>query len=56
VAEAIVHVARDGIAPECSVPGWLGGFEPFRVLTPRLYRFGVTRIVDRFGARRPLRG
>jgi short-subunit dehydrogenase len=55
VAEAIVHVAEAGIAPERSVPRWLGSFQALRVLTPGLYRFGVTRITARFGARRPLR-
>jgi hypothetical protein len=41
VAEAIVHVVRNGIAPEYSVPRWIAPFQVFRVLTPPLYRFGV---------------
>jgi NADP-dependent 3-hydroxy acid dehydrogenase YdfG len=41
VAEAIVKVARLGIAPEYSVPRWLAPFQIFRVLTPPLYRWGV---------------
>jgi short-subunit dehydrogenase len=41
VAEAIVHVVHDGIAPEYSVPRWIAPFQVFRVLTPPLYRWGV---------------
>jgi short-subunit dehydrogenase len=41
VAEAIVKVAREGIAPEYSVPRWIAPFQVFRVLTPPLYRWGV---------------
>jgi short-subunit dehydrogenase len=41
VAEAIVHVVRDAIAPEYSVPRWVAPFQVFRVLTPPLYRWGV---------------
>jgi short-subunit dehydrogenase len=41
VAEAIVHVVHNGIAPEYSVPRWIAPFQLFRVLTPSLYRFGV---------------
>ncbi|MEX0984966.1 MAG: SDR family oxidoreductase [Actinomycetota bacterium] len=41
VAEAIVKVARLGIAPEYSVPRWLAPLQVFRVLTPPLYRWGV---------------
>jgi NADP-dependent 3-hydroxy acid dehydrogenase YdfG len=37
VADAIVHVVQRGIAPEYSIPRWVGPFEAFRVLTPRLY-------------------
>jgi len=44
VAEAIVKVVRDGIAPEYSVPRWLSPFQAFRVLTPPLYRWGVRRV------------
>lgn len=41
VAEAIVHVVHNGIAPEYSVPRWIAPFQLFRVLTPSLYRWGV---------------
>ncbi len=41
VAEAVVRVVRDGIAPEYSVPRWVSPFQVFRVLTPPLYRWGV---------------
>ncbi len=43
VAEAIVRVVREGIAPELAVPRWIGPFEAFRVLTPPLYRWGVRK-------------
>jgi short-subunit dehydrogenase len=51
VAEALVRVVRMGIAPEYSVPRWLAAFQAARVLTPRLYRGGVTRISESFGGR-----
>ena len=41
VAEAVVKVIREGIAPEYSVPRWVSPFQVFRVLTPPLYRWGV---------------
>ena len=41
VAEAVVKVVRDGIAPEYSVPRWVSPLQAFRVLTPPLYRWGV---------------
>ena len=41
VAEAIVKVVREGIAPEYSVPRWVAPLQAFRVLTPPLYRWGV---------------
>lgn len=44
VAEAIVKVARLGIAPEYSVPRWLAPLQVFRVLTPPLYRWGVRTV------------
>ena len=44
VADAIVQVVRDGVAPECSVPRWVAPFEAFRVLTPPLYRWGMRTI------------
>ena len=43
VARAIVKIVRDGIAPEYSVPRWLGPLQAFRVLTPPLYRWGVRK-------------
>jgi short-subunit dehydrogenase len=46
VAEAIVKVVREGITPEYSVPRWLGPLQAFRVLTPRLYRWGMRRMRD----------
>ena len=44
VAEAIVRVVREGIAPEFSVPRWIAPLQAFRVLTPPLYRWGVRRV------------
>ena len=41
VADAIVKVIREEIAPEYSVPRWVSPFQAFRVLTPPLYRWGV---------------
>jgi len=41
VADAVVKVIRDEIAPEYSVPRWVSPFQAFRVLTPPLYRWGV---------------
>ena len=41
VAEAVVKVVRNGIAPEYSIPRWISPFQVFRVLTPPLYRWGV---------------
>jgi short-subunit dehydrogenase len=62
VAEALVHVVRSDIAPEYSVPRWQAAFQATRVLTPGLYRRGMTMLTDAFGARpkggatAPLRG
>jgi short-subunit dehydrogenase len=44
IAEAIVRVIREDIAPEFTVPRWLGPFQLFRVLTPGLYRWGIRTI------------
>ena len=44
VAEAIVTVVREQIAPEYSVPRWIAPFQAFRVLTPPLYRWGVRQV------------
>jgi short-subunit dehydrogenase len=41
VAEAVVRVVKDEIAPECAVPRWASPFQAFRVLAPPLYRWGV---------------
>jgi short-subunit dehydrogenase len=50
VADVIVDVVRRDVAPEITVPRWIGGFQAFRVLTPRLYRWGV-RTLRRLGMR-----
>jgi short-subunit dehydrogenase len=50
VAEAIVKVVREGIAPEYSVPRWVAPLQAFRVLTPPLYRWAVDRIAGRYEA------
>jgi short-subunit dehydrogenase len=44
VAEAIVRVVREDIAPELSVPRWLAPLQLFRILTPPLYRWGVRHV------------
>ena len=44
VAEAIVTVVQNAIAPEYSVPRWISPFQVFRVVTPPLYRWGVRTI------------
>jgi short-subunit dehydrogenase len=46
VAGAVVRVVRDDIAPELSVPRYIGPLQAFRVLTPPLYRWGVRRARD----------
>ncbi len=43
VAKAMVRVVQEGIAPELSIPRWIGPLQAFRVLTPPLYRWGVRR-------------
>jgi len=43
VADVIVRIVERGTTPERSIPRWLGAFQAVRVLTPRLYRFGVRR-------------
>ena len=50
IADAIVKVVREGIAPDYSVPRWVAPFLVFRVLTPPLYRWGV-RQARRTGVR-----
>jgi short-subunit dehydrogenase len=44
VTDAIVKVVREGIAPEYSIPRWLGPLQVFRILTPPLYRWGIRRV------------
>ncbi len=48
VAEAVVKVVREQIAPEYSVPRWVSPLQAFRVLTPPLYRWGMRRVRRRF--------
>ncbi len=43
VAAAIVRIVERDTTLERSIPRWLGAFQVVRVLTPRLYRFGVRR-------------
>lgn len=52
VGRRIVEVVREGIAPECSIPRWLGPFQAFRVLTPPLYHWGVRLASRRLHASR----
>jgi len=51
VAETVVRVVRDGIAPERMVPRWVAPLEAFRVLTPPVYRWGM-RTITRLALRR----
>jgi short-subunit dehydrogenase len=44
VAQAVLTVLRQGIAPEMSVPRWMGPLQLFRVATPPLYRWGLKRM------------
>ena len=55
VAESIVRVAREGIAPEFSVPRWAAPLQLFRILTPPLYR-GVMGLANRRYYARDRRG
>lgn len=48
VADTIVSAVRDGGPPEISVPRWVAPFQAVRVLTPRLYRWGLGRALRRF--------
>jgi short-subunit dehydrogenase len=50
VANAIVRVVHEGIAPEYSIPRWVAPFEAFRILTPSLYRWAMG-----MAARKPTR-
>jgi short-subunit dehydrogenase len=44
VAEEIVRILRDEIAPERSMPRWAASLQAARVLTPPLYRWGMGRL------------
>jgi len=46
VANAVVRVVQEAIAPELSIPRWISPFQAFRVLTPPLYRWGMRRARD----------
>jgi short-subunit dehydrogenase len=46
VGDAIVKVVRENISPEYSVPRWAAAFQAFRILTPPLYRWGMS-VADR---------
>lgn len=50
VARVIVDVVRRGVTPEVDVPRGMGIFEAFRILTPRLYRWGVRTATGRLGS------
>ena len=52
VADAIVKVAREGIAPEYSVPRWAAAMQMFRLLTPSLYRWGLGVGERRYSAKK----
>lgn len=53
VARAIVEVVKQGKAPEVSVPRAMAPLQAFRVLTPPLYRWGVSRATKRVIAPKP---
>jgi len=46
VTDTVIRAIRGDIAPEISVPAWIGPLQAFRVLTPPLYRWGVRRARD----------
>ena len=48
VANAIVEVVRDEIAPEHTIPRWAAAFQAFPVLTPPLYRWAMERVARRY--------
>jgi NADP-dependent 3-hydroxy acid dehydrogenase YdfG len=50
VAVAVVKVIRRDIAPDYSIPRWAAAGQAFRVLTPRLYRWGTDRAAQRYEA------
>jgi short-subunit dehydrogenase len=52
VARTVVRAIETGKAPEVNVPRGLGLFQAFRVLTPRLYRWGIDRVTARYRATR----
>jgi short-subunit dehydrogenase len=47
VADTIVDVLRRGIAPEISIPRWVGALQAFRLLTPGPYRWGMRKVAGR---------
>ena len=47
VASTIVDVLRKGIAPEISIPRWVGALQAVRVLAPGPYRWGMRKIARR---------
>lgn len=47
VALLIVRVVRRGIAPEISIPRWLGAFQAVRVIAPGPYRWALGAIARR---------
>jgi NADP-dependent 3-hydroxy acid dehydrogenase YdfG len=51
VARTIVDVVEHERGPEVSVPRWPAAFQLFRVLTPRLYRWGLRTIGQRAARR-----
>jgi NADP-dependent 3-hydroxy acid dehydrogenase YdfG len=51
VARTIVDVVEGDRGPEVSVPRWPPAFQLFRVLTPRLYRWGLRTIGQRAARR-----
>lgn len=52
VARVIVDVVKRDRAPEVSVPRVIGAMQAFRVLTPRLYRWGVRTVSKRLNPTR----
>jgi NAD(P)-dependent dehydrogenase (short-subunit alcohol dehydrogenase family) len=51
VARTIVDVVANDRGPEVSVPRWISAFQAFRVLTPPLYRWGVSTVLRVAGRR-----
>jgi NAD(P)-dependent dehydrogenase (short-subunit alcohol dehydrogenase family) len=51
VARTIVDIVERGRGPEVSVPRWISALQTFRVLTPPLYRWGVSTVLRLAGRR-----